>query len=34
MQAFMVRVLKPKDGEVFRLQPLSCKGFGADFDGD
>ncbi len=34
MQAFKVRVLKPEDGEVFRLQPLSCKGFGADFDGD
>ena len=34
MQAFNVKVLKPADGEVFRLQPLSCKGFGADFDGD
>ena len=34
MQAFKVRVLKPEDGEVFRLQPLSSKGFGADFDGD
>lgn len=34
MQAFKVKVLKPEDGEVFRLQPLSCKGFGADFDGD
>ena len=34
MQAFKVKVLKPADGEVFRLQPLSCKGFGADFDGD
>ena len=34
MQAFKMRVLKPEDGEVFRLQPLSCKGFGADFDGD
>ena len=34
MQAFKVRVLKPEDGEVFQLQPLSCKGFGADFDGD
>ena len=34
IQAFKVRVLKPEDGEVFRLQPLSCKGFGADFDGD
>ena len=34
MQAFMVKVLQPEDGEVFRLQPLSCKGFGADFDGD
>ena len=33
MQAFKVKVLKPGDGEVFRLQPLSCKGFGADFDG-
>ncbi len=34
MQAFKVKVFKPEDGEVFRLQPLSCKGFGADFDGD
>ncbi len=34
MQAFKVKVLKPEEGEVFRLQPLSCKGFGADFDGD
>ncbi len=34
MQTFKVKVLKPADGEVFRLQPLSCKGFGADFDGD
>ena len=34
MQSFKVKVLKPEGGEVFRLQPLSCKGFGADFDGD
>ena len=34
MQAFKVKVMGPGDDEVFRLQPLSCKGFGADFDGD
>ena len=34
MQAFRIKVMEHRDGEVFRLQPLSCKGFGADFDGD
>jgi len=26
--------LKPEDGLVLRINPLVCKGFGADFDGD
>lgn len=34
IQAFRIKVMGPRGGEVFRLQPLSCKGFGADFDGD
>ena len=33
-QAFHPVVLDPQDGEIFQLSPLSCKGLGADFDGD
>ena len=33
-QAFHPIVLDPKDGEIFQLSPLCCKGLGADFDGD
>lgn len=34
MQAFYPVLLKPDKGDVLRLCPLVCKGFGADFDGD
>ena len=34
IQAFKPVATNPDDGEVLRISPLCCKGFGADFDGD
>ena len=34
IQAFRPKPLSPEVGEVLQLNPLTCKGFGADFDGD
>lgn len=33
-QAFHPIATNPRDGEVFRIPPLCCEGFAADFDGD
>lgn len=33
-QAFYPVATDPRDGEVLRIPPVCCKGFGADFDGD
>jgi len=34
MMGFRPRVLSPEEGLVLKINPLVCKGFGADFDGD